>query len=392
MTPASASLPSSSSSFVGTPDVVPGPRDLAGLQRDTFALMKKAPTIFVLFPIVAFLPFDFINELISGLVSGDSDDPSAVLKGMRAYHRISQWIELGVGSFVAATVLSATVAIGEGRVPTLREATKAGSTAWGRAIVTTFMSGLIIGLSTLLLLIPGLVMATRYVLAVPASVIDGLAQAEARAKSTELVKERGAWRLFLWSTAAVLSWNLVPMVPMLVGSWATPAISPGVDAALSALWSSVWNVVGAGLVVAAGLLYLELSGRSLQWPVGMSLRDAEGARVAGPTGTGHGGLVAVGVAAGLSFILVVPVMLVSIAFLVAPDSVASVMAQSPLLTSLVESMADDLDESELAPAPGFEPAAVDDAGADDRLPTEVQSEDGVDLLPSGSGSAPPSAG
>jgi hypothetical protein len=374
MTLASSALPSSSSSFVGTPDVVPGPRDLAGLQRDTFALMKKAPTIFVLFPILAFLPFDFANELISTLVSGDSDEPGAAFAGFRAYHRISQWIELGVGSYVAATVLSAMVAIGEGRTPTLGEAMKVGGTAWGRAVHTTFISGLIIGLSTLLFLIPGLVMATRYVLAVPASVIDGLAQTEARAKSTALVQERGAWRLFLWSAAAVLSWNLVPMVPVVAASWLTPTISPGVDAAVSALWSSVWNVVGAGLVIAAGLLYLELSGRSLQWPIGMSLRDAQGARLAGPAGTGQAGLVAVGVAAGLSCLVVVPAMVLSVAFLVAPDSVASVMAQSPLLTSLVESIAGDLDEPAGAPEGALEPAAVDA---------------GDDVVPSGSGAAPP---
>jgi hypothetical protein len=374
MTLASSALPSSSSSFVGTPDVVPGPRDLASLQRDTFALMKKAPTIFVLFPILAFLPFDFANELISALVSGDSDEPSAAFAGIRAYSRISQWIELGVGSYVAATVLSAMVAIGEGRTLTLGEAMKVGGTAWGRAVHTTFISGLIIGLSTLLFLIPGLVMATRYVLAVPASVIDGLAQTEARAKSTALVQERGAWRLFLWSAAAVLSWNLVPMVPVVAASWLTPTVSPGVDAAVSALLSSVWNVVGAGLVVAAGLLYLELSGRSLQWPVGMSLRDAQGARLAGPAGTGQAGLVVVGVAAGVSFILVIPAMILSVAFLVAPDSVASVMAQSPLLTSLIESIAGDLDESAVAPEGGLEPAAVDA---------------GDDVVPSGSGSAPP---
>jgi hypothetical protein len=374
MTLASSALPSSSSSFVGTPDVVPGPRDLASLQRDTFALMKKAPTIFVLFPILAFLPFDFANELISALVSGDSDEPGAAFAGIRAYSRISQWIELGVGSYVAATVLSAMVTIGEGRTPTLGEAMKVGGTVWGRAVHTTFISGLIIGLSTLLFLIPGLVMATRYVLAVPASVIDGLAQTEARAKSTALVQERGAWRLFLWSAAAVLSWNLVPMVPVVAASWLTPTVSPGVDAAVSALLSSVWNVVGAGLVVAAGLLYLELSGRSLQWPVGMSLRDAQGARLAGPAGTGQAGLVAVGVAAGVSFILVIPAMILSVAFLVAPDSVASVMAQSPLLTSLIESVAGDLDESAVAPEGALEPAAVDA---------------GDDVVPSGSGSAPP---
>lgn len=67
-------------------------------------------------------------------------------------------------------------------------------------------------------------------------------------------------------------------------------------------------------------------------------------------------------------------MILSVAFLVAPDSVASVMAQSPLLTSLIESIAGDLDEPAVAPEGGLEPAAVDA---------------GDDVVPSGSGSAPP---
>jgi len=331
-TPSSA--PSSSSTFVGTPATVPGPRDLAALQRDTLALMRKAPALFVLLPVVVFLPFDFINELVSSAVGGD--DAEGALRGLRTYHRVGQWIELGVGSLLAATLLSATVAIGEGRTMSMGEALKAGSAAWGRALKTTFISGAIAGIATLFFIVPGLVLGTRYMLAVPASVIDGLEQRDARAKSTSLVQERGTFRLFCWGFAAVFSWYVLSLVPTMTVGMLMPSISPVADAAINALRSAPWNIVGAGLVVAAGLLYLELSGRSLQWPVGLALRDARGGRLTGPQSTGQVALAVVGGVAGLCALLLVPLIAVSVWFLVAPEEAAATLDSSPLLNSAFE--------------------------------------------------------
>jgi hypothetical protein len=319
---------------VGAPDVVPGPRDLAALQRDTLAVMRKAPAVFVLLPALVFLPFDFLNELVSSAVGGD--DVDGALRGLRAYYRIGQWIELGVGSLVAATVLPATVAVGEGRIPTMGEAVKAGAAAWGRALKTAVISGVIAGFATLLFILPGLVYGTRYMLAVPASVIDGLDQREARAKSTALVQERGAFRLFCWGFAAVFSWYMLSMVPTMTTSLLVPSISPVADAAINAVAAAAWNIVGAGLVVAAGLLYLELSGRTLQWPVGLALRDARGGRLAGPRGTGQLGLAVVGGVAGLAALVLAPLIAVSLWFLLAPESAAAFIDGSPLLTSAFE--------------------------------------------------------
>jgi len=366
-------LPSSSSSFVGTPGVVPGPRDLAALQRDTLAVMLKSPAVFVLLPALAFLPFDFLNELVSSAVGGD--DPDTALRGLRTYHRIGQWIELGVGSLVAATVLSATVALGEGRTLSMGEALKAGSAAWGRALKTTFISGLLAGLASLLFLVPGLVLGTRYMLAVPAAVVDGLEQQEARAKSTTLVQERGTFRLFCWGFAAVFSWYMLSLVPTMTASLLVPSISPLADAAVNAVVAAAWNVVGAGLVVAAGLLYLELSGRTLQWPVGLSLRDAQGGRIVGPTASGQVGLAVVGAFAGLAALVLVPLIAVSLWFLLAPESAAAAIDGSPLLTSAFELFFGGggetltIDPSLLPPAEAVDDLAPSGA-APSTLPTE----------------------
>jgi hypothetical protein len=338
--PSAPSPPSSPSTFAIGPDRVPGPRDLAALQRDTLAVIARAPAIFVLLPAVLFLPFDFANEWVSNAVGGD--DVDGALRSLRVYRRIGQWIELGVGSFVVATVLSATVAVGEGRIPTLREALASGRDAWGRALKTTFVTGLVVGLATLLFVVPGLFLATRSMLAVPAAVIDGADSAAARARSSELVKGRGTFRLFLWATAALLSWSLLSLLPAFCVALVLPDATPPVlESALLALCSAAWNVVGAGLVVAAGLLYLELTERRLLWPVGLELRSSDGCQRQGPTGTGQTGLVVVGVLAGLAALVLVPLLAFAVWYLVSPEAVTDFMGRSALFNALFEMLGDE---------------------------------------------------
>lgn len=356
---ATSSSPSTPSSFVTGPDRVPGPRDLAGLQRDTLTIMARNPAIFIALPVLAFLLFDFINELISTAVGGE--DAAGTLQGIRAYHKVGQWIELGVGSLVAATVLQAIVAVGEGRTPGVVDAVKAGGAAWGRALKTTFVSGFIVGLASLLFLVPGFFFATRYMLAVPASVMDGLDGTAARSKSSELVKDRGTFRLFLWGAAALFSWYMLSMVPTVTVSFLLPFVAPDapavLEAGVNALLAGAWNIVGAGLVVAAGLLYLELTGRSLQWPAGLELRGSDGRRVVGPTGTGQVGLVAVGGFAGLSALLVIPLVAFGLWFLFDAEGATSFVDNSPVVGQVFESL---VGEPELIPSPDDVPSGPAD--------------------------------
>jgi hypothetical protein len=300
--------------------------------------MAKAPAIFVLLPALTFLPFDFLNEVVTTAIGGDGADGG--LRALRNYHRIAQWIELGIGSLVAATVLLAAVSIGEGRTPTMIEALKAGSAAWGRALKTTFITGFLVGLSFLLFIVPGFVFGTRFMLAVPATVIDGLDAREARAKSTELVQARGTFRLFLWGFAACFSWYVLSMVPGVMTStlFLTDIETPLVVSFIDAVTTAAWNIVGAGLVVAAGLLYLESTGRTLQWPVGRSLRDGSGGRIAGPTSTGQAGVAIVGVGAGVCAMILIPLIAIGLWFLVDADAAASFVDGSPALNALFEAL------------------------------------------------------
>lgn len=323
--------PVTSSAFVSAPDRVDGPRDLAALQRDTLAVLRRAPLVFVLLPALLFLPFNLLNELVSSSMGGED-----WARGLRTYYRISDWIELGVGTLVAATVLRALLVVGGGRVPGVMEALREGVTFWGQAVRTAFVTGIIVGLGTLLLVVPGLIWGTRYMLSVPAAVIDGVDGGTARARSSELVRTRGALRLFLWGFAATFSWYVLSAVPSSVAMLFLPEVPLGVEAAINAILAGFSNVVGAGLVVAVGILYLELSGRSAVWPAGLELHARDGGRVPGPTSSGETGLVVVGSLAGLAALLILPLVALSLWFAFDPEAAGELIHKSALLQRLLD--------------------------------------------------------
>jgi hypothetical protein len=255
------------------------------------------------------------------------------VRELRTAYRLGNWVELIVGTLVAATVLRALVAVGEGRTPTIGGALGEGAKAWGLAVKTTFVTSILAGLATLLFVVPGLFVATRYMLAVPASVIDGLDTGDARKKSWDLVKDRGTGRMFLWAVAAIFSWYMLVFVVQVVAGVALPTLPPLAEAVKLAVLSVGAHVVGAGLVIAAGILYLELVGghEQLLWPVGQSLRTAGGQRVAGPRSSGQLGLIAVGAAAGLAALLALPIVAVGAWVLIDEEGFEDFVDEHPAL-------------------------------------------------------------
>lgn len=323
----SHAVPSSPTSFHAVPDRLQGPRDLAALHRDVLALLRQYPLVFVGLPALVFFPLDLLNELVSRAAGGD--DP---LQELQVYVRVSRWIELGAGTFVAASVLEGLRIASRGEAPTFGAVWRGGGRTWGRALKTTFITGFIVGLGTLLFIVPGLILGTRYMLAVPASVLDGLESGRARERSSELVVQRGALRLFAWAFAAAVSWYVLAMVPSLVAT-ATPFVAT--DGMASALLMTIAgasvNVVAAALVVAAGMLYLELSGQAAVWPVGGELVGPDGRRVPPPATSGHRQLAAVGVSAGLALVILLPLWSIALWFAFEPEGAAAFLEQHPAL-------------------------------------------------------------
>ena len=327
--------PTSSAAFPSNPDHLSGPRDLAALQRDTLALLRQHPRIFIVLPAVLFFPFDFANEYISGLMGGDDG-----LEGARAYLRISRWIELVVGTLVAAAMLEGVRIAARGDTPRLAAVMSQALQTWGRALRTTFVTGLIVGLCMLLLIVPGLIVGTRFMLAVPASVLDGLDGEKARRRSAELVADRGALRLFAWAFAATVSWYVLGMFSSMLLSLA-PVIL-GIEGLLATLISTVGaafvNVVAAALVVAAGLLYWELAGQRALWPVGVDLVTGDGHRIPPPAGSGQRGLAVVGALAGLCLLPLIPLVTFGVWSLAAPEQAAAFLDDRPALLEAVSAI------------------------------------------------------
>lgn len=309
------SFPSSSTSFSGEPDALVGPRDLAALQRDVLEVMRRQPVIFIALPFVFFLPFDLVNEFIS---AGLTESLGAAT-GVRTYARVSNWIQLGVGSLVAATTLQAVLMMGTGQPLSASAAIQAGLAAWGRAFRTTFITGFLTGLGLLAFIVPGVVLAMRWACAIPAAVIDDVDNGESRRRSVDVMKRIGGLRLFGWALGGGLTWYAFGLGANLLASFVVPEDSVALGALVSGLMSGVLNVIGAGLVVAVGLLYLEHQDRPMLYPVGLVLRDAAGQRVPGPTSDGRTLLLATSIFGALAVVVLLPVMAFGLWMLVDAD-------------------------------------------------------------------------
>lgn len=348
------SPPSSPSAFSGVPVRLEGPRDRASLQRDVLTLMARYPLVFVLLPVAIFLPFDALSDYASGAV-GDGD----VMRELQASNRFSRIIELVAGSLMAASILEGVRIAANGTAPTLGAALSGGVRLWGRALKTMFVTGLIVGLATLLFIVPGLILGTRYMLAVPAGVLDNLDTAAARARSSELVGKRGAWRLFLWAFAAILSWYVLALVPAFLGG--VLPFDGLLGCVARALMGSGINVVGAGFLVGTALLYLELSGRAAVWPVGAELVTPDGRRVAPPRRSGQLGVALVGATAGLALLVVGPLMSLFVWLALSPESASEFVAEHPVLEDALVTLFGDEEVIEEAPKEEFpqEEAPVD---------------------------------
>lgn len=70
-----------------------------------------------------------------------------------------------------------------------------GASSFFRVLGTGLLSGLVIGLGLVLLVVPGLIFAVRYFVAVPVAVMEGRAGTEALARSKSLVDGNG-WVIF----------------------------------------------------------------------------------------------------------------------------------------------------------------------------------------------------
>jgi len=330
----SNTAPTSSTSFGINLDRLPEDRDLAGLHRDVLTVFRRHPAVFIGLPVLLFFPFDVANDLVSSAVADGSE-----LAGLNVFSRIDRLVQLGIGSLVASSLLQALRMVADGETPTMLSALNAGARQWGRILGTTFVTGLLAGLGFLLLLVPGFILSAWWMLAVPATAFEHLDAKAARARSAALVKERGTGRLFLWMLGAGLAWYSVPTAIAGVIGFGTEALelrSWWASSLITGVQSMSQNVVGAGFVVATGMIFLELSGRRALSPAGVDLLGKDGKRVEPPRALGVVGLSIVSAFGGLAVLTVVPLVVLAIWAAVDEPRASRFIADNPAVTTLVD--------------------------------------------------------
>lgn len=176
-------------------------RSFQDIHRDFWRLIFANPVVFIIIPTLAFIPADLLAEYLS---SGQG-----TLEALRTSQRVNHVATAVVGTYLAAVTLATLKAMSEGRRPGLAESLRLGSKEWGVVSMTSISVGLRIGFGFLLFIIPGIILACRYVFAIPVTVFEDLPSKSAVLKSTEIAKGQ-QFRIFQLFTYPVLIY--LPMI------------------------------------------------------------------------------------------------------------------------------------------------------------------------------------
>jgi len=181
-------------------------------------------------------------------------------------------IEQAISTFVTtplitAMLVSALLAIGAGRAPSIRTAVSSGLDAFAPVLVAVaiYIAGVIGGLS--LFVVPGVIVYVSWYFVTQAVVVDGARGLRAVARSAELV--RGSWRRVF---VIVLAIHLLIGIPSyLVGLAVSEAARSANSAAVELAGLMVVDSFAISLQALAGtLLYFDLRARrqSREQPAG----------------------------------------------------------------------------------------------------------------------------
>ncbi|MDP2344365.1 MAG: hypothetical protein Q8O67_25625 [Deltaproteobacteria bacterium] len=304
-------MPASPSTFSMSPERLL-PRDLASLQRDTWAVMKLHPAVFIGLPAAALGGVDVIASLgLPGYGSGIA--------------------QLVVMAWVSVMLLAAVKAVGNGATPTVRAILK--EDGLSPILITTLTCNLLVGLACMFFLLPGIWLGTLWLLAIPAVYFEGKGAGAARTSSATLVRGRGTFRLLLWSQLTGL-WLGLGYLCNFGGAVLFASDNAVVSLVVGVVFGVPLSVISGGLVIASGLLYLELVGTPLQHPVGLELRTKSGERLPAPLSTGRAGLGAI-IAVGLAgLFLGGPFVAVKLWVNASPETAWDVLKDSPIAVSI----------------------------------------------------------
>src|SRR5262245_31490579 len=109
--------------------------------------------------------------------------------------RIQGIVDLIVGQIVAVTLIYGTLQALRGRQVTVGESLSQGFARLGTAIGVAILSGLGVAVGFILLIVPGLILAMMWAVAIPAAVVERTGVIDTLSRSVSLTRER-RWRVF----------------------------------------------------------------------------------------------------------------------------------------------------------------------------------------------------
>ncbi len=162
--------------------------------------------------------------------------------------RIASLASLFVHPLCVGVVLAACQLTRAGRASTFSDLLA--SAKWGRIFAASFVANLLIGLATLALIVPGLILAVRYAFVEIAAAREDLPSAPARARSRELVAGRA-----LPIVRVYVGFLGIGLAAAFVYGAATSALGVPEHFALTALFDTGIDVLHASMFAVLWALY-----------------------------------------------------------------------------------------------------------------------------------------
>lgn len=226
------------------PPVQPAMRTFRQLNYSVFQVVAQSPFLFVLLPILAWLPADL---LIEGVVRASY--PAGSTDALALSLRLGNFANMFVGIFLTATHVYAVRRLAAGSPLQVGDALRQGLYLWGRLLGIGFAVGVRVLLGLILGIVPGIYYFVQYAFTTQIAIFDGVDAGRAMLRSRKYVKGYG-WRILGYCLGYFFLY-----APL---AFSIAAVTPeGASLLQSAIMNAPLNVVLSLLTIFVTLMYLD---------------------------------------------------------------------------------------------------------------------------------------
>ncbi len=198
-----------------------------------------------------FLGISLVCYLPLLLVARWTENPAGAPAGMLGAVLLSVFVQSVITTIVSGAVIRGVFEQLRGSRATFADSVRVAVGSFWRMIATSLGAGIIVALLSLLLIVPGIMKACSYFVAVPASVVEGTGMSASLARSKKLT-EGYRWHIF---GAFLVMWLLVFVLAGVLGI-AARGTSPAVRLVLGNLLPNA--IAGSLTAVFYGVAYYQL--------------------------------------------------------------------------------------------------------------------------------------